>query len=142
MIIFQEVLDKCKSVLPSSMKFDGVLSLTVLASDIELEWRCVLHAAKGNDFRYFKVTRLKKGETVVEETNLPFGYSPFDSIEISLNKAKELLATATLQESKIYKLFFPLSPFDTEPLWFFTFENGETYTVGANTGTIQKEEKI
>lgn len=139
MVVFQDILKRCKAVIPTNVQFDGVLSLTVLGSDDEIEWRSVVHSTKGEDFKYYKITRLKLGKTVVEESNLPFGYSPFDTINVELDQAIQLAQKENANVGKIYKLYFPLSPFDTEPLWFFTTNDGLMITIGANTKELKKE---
>ncbi len=138
MVIFKEVLEKCKAVIPSNVQFEGMLAMTILQKEEDVEWRSIVQVSQSDDFKYYKITRLRKGETTLEQTNLPFGYSPFDEVKIELAQAIVAAKAKNGKDSKVFKLYFPLSPFDTEPLWFFTFENGNQITVAAHSGEVQE----
>ena len=144
MIIFKDMVEKCQQLLPKDEKFEGILVVefdlnqsTEKDIDNSFLWTCVLATSMDNNFRHYKFTKQPEKEVTYEESEMPFGYTPFQSIELDLQAALDLVHKENSETCKKGRLYFPLSPFDTEPLWVFAFDNRKNIFVGANSGKME-----
>lgn len=147
MVIFKEIVTKCQQFLPKNENFEGILILEIDLDESNKEniddallWSCILVTSINNNFKHYKFTKRNKKKVTYEESEMPFGYTSFSSIDFELKTALDLIQKDQKSTCKNSRLYFPLSPFDTEPLWLFTFENGKKIFVGANTGKIELAE--
>ena len=139
-LTFQSIMDNCEQLLPKKSKLDGVLILNIKTEDNQINaWDVIARTTNKTNESYHKIEQGKDDQLTIEEVNLPFGYQPFDAIELELDAVYKIASKN--KENTIcnqYQLYFPLTPFDKEPIWVLTFEDDTTVMVGANTGEIIK----
>ena len=139
-LTFQSIMDNCEQLLPKKSKLDGVLILNIQTQDNKINaWDIVTRIASKDKEIYQKIVQVKEEKPTIEECQLPFGYRPFDSVEFELDAVYKIASKEN--ENTIcnhYQLYFPLTPFDQEPIWLLTFANDSTVMVGANSGEIIK----
>ena len=139
-VTFQSIMDNCEQLLPKKSELNGILILNIQTEGNQIStWDVVARTTKKEEEAYHKIAQTKDDKPTIEDTQLPFGYRPFDSIELELDAIHKIASKD--KENTVcnnYQLYFPLTPFDQEPIWLLTFENDSTVMVGANTGEIVK----
>ena len=139
-VTFQSIKDNCAQFLPNKSKLDGILTLNIQTEDNQINaWDVIARATSKEIEVYHKIAQIKEEKPTIEECQLPFGYRSFDSVELELDAVYRVASKD--KENTIcnhYQLYFPLTPFDKEPIWLLTFDDDSTVMVGANSGEIIK----
>lgn len=123
-----------------SLNFD-FFKIEIKLYEDSVNWNAIIQfLTKEEEANYKKISKIG-GILSTEVTSLPFGFQPFSSVE---NEAVDALKIAKKEGKDLdcfsFTLYFPLSPFDTEPLWFLHFENKKQAIVGADTGSLEMKE--
>ena len=139
-VTFQSIMDNCEQLLPKKSKLDGILVLNIGTKDNDINsWDVIARANNKDNEIYHKIAQDKGEKPTIEEAQLPFGYRPFDAIELELGDVYQIASKD--KENPVcnkYQLYFPLTPFDKEPIWLLSFDDETTVMVGANSGEIIK----
>ena len=138
MIHFDQIVTVCQKECALYGQFEGVLSVTFIQkSETNIEWRTIIQLQNENkDTEYLKIEN-ENGKMSCQKARLPFGYRPFSTIKIDFSAAYEMAEAKAKSTCSIFKLYFPLSPFDTEPIWSMNFLNEIQIIVGANSGKVE-----
>lgn len=118
------------------------LKIEIKLSETNVDWSAIIQFSYENNeesTNYKKINHVN-GVVSTEETSLPFGFQPFSSIKNEAIDAFRIGQREEQMDCFSFKLYFPLSPFDTEPLWFMDFEDKKQAIVGADTGSLEMKD--
>ena len=113
------------------------LKIEIKLNEDSVNWNAIIQFLnEEGEPNYKKISNIE-GIISTEITSLPFGFQPFYDVKKEAIDALVIVKQKEDLHCFDFKLYFPLSPFDTEPLWFLHFENEKQAIVGADTGSLE-----
>jgi hypothetical protein len=134
---FKKIKEEIQETFDSESPDFDFFKIEIKLSEDSVSWNAIIQCLTEEEEPSYKKISKVEGIVTKETARLPFGFQPFSSVK---NDAIDALKIAKRKEDLHCfrcSLYFPLSPFDTEPLWFLYFENEKQAIVGADTGSLE-----